>query len=256
MGDQAMTDASQIVLNTFARSSGDAFRLPGDSTSVDTAHVDGLIAVRDAAGLVALVCGGDIAARWSAGRLIGVAIDARHAGLLAALRAMPDGPGGKVDEALAVLLIATVTRSPDMEPVRILLAAGFPPDRAHGLHHARTAGAVRVLLDAGADPNLIDELGWRPGANLLQRGSLDALEALLDGGADTSLFLRSARRKQQVGLEERLDTWLAGLPGTKPWFQALAIADPTAPWAMRLLARLGAAANEDVGSQSNERAST
>ena len=108
----------------------------------------------------------------------------------------------KDPEAARRLNAATLRMGdPDMaiasaEVIKLLLAAGFDPDRRGwlgqtALHHYAGRGetaAVKLALDHGADPNVLDDerhgtpLAWAASA-----GHLDAARLLVDRGADPSL---------------------------------------------------------------------
>jgi hypothetical protein len=88
------------------------------------------------------------------------------------------------------------------ETLRLLLAAGadpnLPSDRGTPLHEA-VAGdwgsptSVRVLLEAGADPNALDREGRTPLMLAAQNGEVECIRLLLAHGADRTL--RDGHRK-------------------------------------------------------------
>ncbi|MCM2313938.1 MAG: ankyrin repeat domain-containing protein [Thermoanaerobaculia bacterium] len=53
-----------------------------------------------------------------------------------------------------------------------------------GLHTARSAAVTKLLLDAGANPNVRDPSGLQPLAIATRRGDVESMKLLLDRGAD------------------------------------------------------------------------
>jgi ankyrin repeat protein len=86
----------------------------------------------------------------------------------------------------------------DVARLRLLIERGdaryllstFDRDRRTPLHHAADGGhreAAQLLLDAGADPNLVEELFYTAISLAARRGDLDMVKLLLAGGADPTL---------------------------------------------------------------------
>jgi ankyrin repeat protein len=83
------------------------------------------------------------------------------------------------------------------EAVRVLLAAGAPPDadavnrfRVRPLHSASAARdleAAQALLAAGADPNLAQQGGYTALHTAAHNGHFELVRLLLEHGADLSL---------------------------------------------------------------------
>lgn len=188
----------------------------------------------------------------------------RSSDLLRALCGIP-GYGGQLADYFRWHLIQACDTT-EVSAITWMLDAGIDPKTPHrsgdtALHHAGTADIAKVLIDAGADPNRLDAMGRPASACLLGRGAFDAVEVVLDAGGDVAALARYAtteRSPDGVYLRVRMCAFLAGLPGVKPWFEDLVVADPTAPWAMTLLARLGAeeSVGSDVGDQSKTGAAT
>ena len=82
--------------------------------------------------------------------------------------------------------------------VQHLIYMGTKPDKddVHGsgwtaLHIAAHLGhedVVKVLLDAGANPNLTDNIGQAPISYAVKDGHRDVVKILLDGGADPNIL--------------------------------------------------------------------
>ena len=78
--------------------------------------------------------------------------------------------------------------------LKLLMDAGANPNKADNhkmtpLHYAAMYGSaevVKTLLDKGAEPNSTDENGWTPlhYATKWVGGRTEVIQALLDGGAD------------------------------------------------------------------------
>ncbi|HEX5542127.1 MAG TPA: ankyrin repeat domain-containing protein, partial [Micromonospora sp.] len=91
--------------------------------------------------------------------------------------------------------IVAATLSGDVEAVRRQLAAGADPD-AVDRHLATTAlsaaaqarceAIVRLLLDAGADPEMIAPRSWSPLLVAVNTGDVTVVRMLLDSGVDPS----------------------------------------------------------------------
>ncbi|HEX5540044.1 MAG TPA: ankyrin repeat domain-containing protein [Micromonospora sp.] len=91
--------------------------------------------------------------------------------------------------------IVAATLSGDVDGIRRQLAAGAGPD-AFDRHLATTAlsaaaqarceAIVRLLLDAGADPEMIAPRGWSPLLAAVNTGDVTVVRMLLDSGADPS----------------------------------------------------------------------
>jgi ankyrin repeat protein len=101
-----------------------------------------------------------------------------------------DGHEGRTQES--PLTMAVNRNFPDI--ARLLLEAGASPNRrdASGrapIHQARSAEMARLLVQAGADPNALTPNGQTAIALAVERGDLQAVDALLSVGArlDTPL---------------------------------------------------------------------
>jgi ankyrin repeat protein len=80
------------------------------------------------------------------------------------------------------------------EAVRAILATGFPPDAdavnrfkvrpIHSAAAARDVTAVRLLLEAGADPNVAQNGGYTPLHTAAHNEDVELVRLLLDHGAD------------------------------------------------------------------------
>lgn len=225
----------------------------GRRTPPAAARAEPVVDMNDAGRLAERVRAGDPEVTNLAGNLVEVAIRHRSADLLRALCAIP-GYGPQLADYFRWHLIQACDTT-DTAAITWMLDAGIEPlphrsgDTA--LHHAGTAGVAKALLDAGADPNRLDSMGRPASACLLGRSAFDAVEVVLDAGGDVAALARCAATEQSpdgMYLRVRMSAFLAGLPGVKPWFQDLVLADPMAPWAMTLLARMSAA--EEAESQS------
>lgn len=80
---------------------------------------------------------------------------------------------------------------------RVLLEGGADPNRRDGsgrapIHQARSAEAARLLVQAGADPNALDASGRSALAIAVERGDLQAVDALLAAGARLDAPLKGA----------------------------------------------------------------
>jgi hypothetical protein len=84
-----------------------------------------------------------------------------------------------------------------LEAVKVLLAAGADPNLPHpqngftpmvvATFEKGHTEIVRALLQGGAAPSLQDQYGWTPLHKVAGLGDLDALEALLQAGGDPGL---------------------------------------------------------------------
>ncbi|RYG26484.1 hypothetical protein EON82_03115 [bacterium] len=99
--------------------------------------------------------------------------------------------------------------------LRLLLDAGadpnMPSDRGTPLHEAvegdwGSPTSVRVLLEAGADPNAADREGRTPLMIAADKGEVECIRLLLAGGADRTL--RDHRHKAAIDYAyANLETW-------------------------------------------------
>lgn len=95
--------------------------------------------------------------------------------------------------------------------VRLLLARGADPARASSndmqvqpLHAAvagRSAECVQALLDAGADPNARQQVGYTPLMGAASAGREDLANLLLARGADRSLHSDDGRTAASIASE-------------------------------------------------------
>src|SRR3954468_15932255 len=107
------------------------------------------------------------------------------------------------------------------DAVRLLLARGATADRngtgwmtgtpLHAAASGSHASVVRILVDAGADPNNRQRHGYTPLHSAAANGDLESLELLLDAGADPAATndeaetpLALAEREHDLAVVERL----------------------------------------------------
>jgi hypothetical protein len=117
----------------------------------------------------------------------------------------------------ATVLVISLRRLRDhpdqLGVVKALLAAGADPNRrggelplqaAIGAAHKIGAEPVRLLLDAGAEPNALDEWG-EPAFFTAGGASLDVMQLLLAAGADVKL--RNKQGESAAVLPARTSNW-------------------------------------------------
>jgi ankyrin repeat protein len=124
-----------------------------------------------------------------------------------------------VDPQQAGLLLHRFARTGDAAAVKLLLSAGADPDvrdetGATALHHAAGAGdldCISALIDGGADPDLRDhQHAASPVVRARALGHSDAVRLLLDRGARVN-----APDAAQLGLTGILDGFLDDVPACR-----------------------------------------
>ena len=119
---------------------------------------------------------------------------AAHGGHAAVVKLLIEAGAGldkQAEDASTPLLLATGNERREPEPIRLLLLAGADPNIPN--RYGRTplfrvvqngeAELGRLLLQAGADVNAADRYGATPLRFAAERGSVDIAEALLSAGA-------------------------------------------------------------------------
>jgi uncharacterized glyoxalase superfamily protein PhnB len=126
---------------------------------------------------------------------------------------------GRVDPQQAGLLLHRFARTGDAAAVKLLLSAGADPDvrdetGATALHHAAGAGdldCISALIDGGADLDLRDhQHAASPVVRARALGHSDAVRLLLDRGARVN-----APDAAQLGLTGILDGFLDDVPACR-----------------------------------------
>lgn len=134
--------------------------------------------------LLCCIPGLTMCGRAEPGKTMEQAVETGDAALLA--RLLEDGGSVKGTH----LLYEAVERD-DLACVKLLLAAGADPNQCNGhrassypLHAARSPEVVRVLLEAGADPDAPDVENEPPFLSAVAHAETERVRAFLDGGAN------------------------------------------------------------------------
>ena len=90
------------------------------------------------------------------------------------------------------------------------------PMPLHSAVAGNHASAVRVLLEAGADPNAEQTSGWRPLHSAAQHGNLEIVRLLLQHGADPDLRTGGGRAPADVAEGPARDEIVAALAEAAP----------------------------------------
>ena len=136
--------------------------------------------------------------------------DAAGVGATERLGALLDADSSRLNElsadGMTVLHLAVFFGHP--ETARVALAHGAEihkravpfgtPMPLHSAVAGNHASAVRVLLEAGADPNAVQTSGWRPLHSAAQHGNFEILQLLLRAGADPTLRTDGGRLPESV----------------------------------------------------------
>lgn len=119
-------------------------------------------------------------------------------------------PTGHAGDGFTALQLAAYFARP--EAVRLLIEAGADPNavaenpmRIRPLHAAVAAGdaeVVRLLLEAGANPDVQQRGGWTPLHSAVMHGRGDLVELLLGAGADRSIRADDGRRPADLAREK------------------------------------------------------
>lgn len=93
----------------------------------------------------------------------------------------------------------------NVEAVKTILAAGGDPNASYRgatllmrAVHAQQPGIVEMLLDQGADPNLLSTRERHPLYEAVLKADVESVTLLLSSGANPTLFLRPYRRSAWV----------------------------------------------------------
>lgn len=134
--------------------------------------------------LLCCIPGLTMCGRAEPGKTMEQAVETGDAALLA--RLLEDGGSVKGTH----LLYEAVERD-DLACVKLLLAAGADPNQCNGhracsypLHAARSPEVVRVLIEAGADPDAPDVENEPPFLSAVAHAETERVRAFLDGGAN------------------------------------------------------------------------
>ena len=137
------------------------------------------------------------------------------------LAADPDTRHERTPEGFTVLGLAAFLGGPEV--VGVLLAAGADPDDdgdnplrvrpVHAAAAARDGASLRLLLEAGADPNVRQQGGFTPLHAAAHADEPEIARLLLDHGADPSATTDDGRDAARIAAEEggeRVTAVLAG----------------------------------------------